>query len=61
MTAVDRQPAPQPPRELDQVDDEIVDCEQQESDAREQRKLGRKAAEQTSNGHEATGSSEPKI
>src|SRR6185437_11395550 len=54
IARVDRQRAPDRPTEIDQVDEQVVEREQQESDAREQRELGRGAAEDLRQRHRAT-------
>jgi hypothetical protein len=46
VPAVDRRRSPQPAPEIDQVDQQVVDREQQEADAREEREFGRKSGEQ---------------
>src|SRR4029079_2301980 len=51
VEAIDRSRAPHAPREIDQVDEEVVDAKQQEAGARKQRQLGRGAAENRGNGH----------
>src|SRR6185437_9371353 len=54
IARVDRQRAPDRPTEIDQVDEQVVEREQQEPDAREQRELGRGAAEGLRQRHRAT-------
>ena len=51
VAGVDGQRAPDAPSEIDEVDSEVVDGEQQETDAGEQRELGRNAAQDFSNSH----------
>jgi hypothetical protein len=51
VAAIDGHRAPRAAREINQVDEEVVNPEQQEAGARDQRQLVRGAAEDCGNGH----------
>ncbi len=51
MPAVDCEGAPDAASEIDQVNEQIVDCEDEEADTGEQCQLRREAAEDFANGH----------
>lgn len=51
VPSVDGRSAPDAPREVDEIDQKVVEAEQQESHAGEQRQLSRRTAENLCNGH----------